>query len=159
MKHRLLLLVAIVTIIALITACGNRSKKETLTSQETEKQTTEKEYPIDDVWVYRYDAETRESMFAPCGYIDEHTSIVTKTDKTISRLITGSYMYLGTIKGYQNNDKTIEVYQVTLPELSNNFTLTNDNIELDYSGNKQMIEVSGWIYMDGMTILAVSPLY
>jgi len=68
-------------------------------------------------------------------------------------------MYLGTIKGYQNADKTIEVYQVTLPKISDNFVLTNDNVKLDYSGNKKMIEVTGWIYMDGTTILAVSPLY
>lgn len=124
-----------------------------------EQQNENKEYPINDLWVYRYNAQTGKSEFAPCGYLDEYTSIVKESDKELTRVITGSYMYLGTIKGYQNTDKTMEVFQVRLPELSESFVLTNDNVQLDYSGNKKMIEVTGWIYMQGNTILAVSPLY
>ncbi|MBQ8002518.1 MAG: hypothetical protein IJ297_03655 [Clostridia bacterium] len=124
-----------------------------------EQQTENKEYPINDLWVYRYNSQTGKSEFAPCGYVDEYTSIVAEPHKELTDVITGSYMYLGTIKGYQNSDKTMEVFQVRLPEISENFVLTNDNVKLDYSGNKKMIEVTGWIYMRGTTIIAVSPLY
>jgi len=162
MKKIKLFSVALLLIISTIcSACGN-NKDESLTNTDvdtTSNETTEVEYPTTDAWVYRYNIQTGKSDFAPCGYIDEYTSLVADTDKTVSRAITGTYMYLGTIKGYQNEDKTIEVYQVRLPELSENFVLTNDNIELDYSGNSKMIEVDGWIYMDGTTIIAVSPLY
>lgn len=159
MKKKQIWLIAIIAIFLLCTACGKTNEVESVTDQDSNESVIETEYPIDDVWVYRYNFQTKESDFSPCGYIDEYTSVVEQTDKTISRLITGSTMYLGTIKGYQNDDKTIEVYQVTLPELTDGFTLTNDNVELDYSGNRKMIEVTGWIYMDGTTILAVSPLY
>ena len=163
MKRFKLCSLALVFLVVLTgSACANTTiidtrsdTKGTITSAVSETI----EYPITDAWVYRYNIQTGKSDFAPCGYIDEYTSLVADTDKTVSRAITGTYMYLGTIKGYQNKDKTIEVYQVRLPELSENFVLTNDNIELDYSGNSKMIEVDGWIYMDGTTIIAVSPLY
>ena len=44
-------------------------------------------------------------------------------------------------------------------DYENALVLTNDAFELDYSGNSKMIEVDGWVYMDGTTIIAVSPLY
>ena len=115
--------------------------------------------PITNLWVYRYNIQTKEGELSPCGYLDQYTSVVAETDEKISKVITGSYMYLGTIKGYQNDDKTINVYQVHLPELSAIFVLTNDNFVFDYSGNKKMVEIDGWIYLDGTIILAVSPLY
>ena len=164
MKKIKLFPLALILIIAIIwsASTGRNDDDEPQTNTDidtTTNETVEVEYPITDAWVYRYNIQTGKSDFAPCGYIDEYTSLVAETDETVSEAITGTYMYLGTIKGYQNEDKTIEVYQVRLPELSENFVLTNDNIELDYSGNSQMIEVSGWVYMDGTTIIAVSPLY
>lgn len=164
MKKIIFFSVAALIIIALIwyvAANQDRDKgfQADETSETTKHETEEVKYPITDVWVYRYNALTGESDFAACGYIDEYTSLVSKSDEKITKIITGSQMYLGTIKGYQNKDKTIEVYQVRLPELSESFTLTNDEIELDYSGKKNMIEVDGWIYLNGNTILAVSPLY
>ena len=153
MKRIKLFPVALLLVVAIIlstsTGKDNNDEPQTNTDIETTtNETVEAEYPITDAWVYRYNIQTGKSDFAPCGYIDEYTSLVADTDKTMSRAITGTYMYLGTIKGYQKEDKTIEVYQVRLPELSENFVLTNDNIELDYSGNSKMIEVDGWIYMD-----------
>ena len=162
MKKIKLFSVVLTLIISIICSACRSNNDESLTNIDidtTSGKTTEVEYPITDVWVYRYNILTGKSDFTPCGYIDEYTSLVADTDKSVSRTITGTYMYLGTIKGYQNEDKTIEVYQIRLPELSENFVLTNDNIELDYSGNRKMIEVDGWVYMDGTTIIAVSPLY
>lgn len=120
---------------------------------------TKEEFPIKDYWVYRYNTETEKAELAQCGYADEYTSIVIDTDETLKEVITGSYMYLGNIKGYQREDKTMDVYQVKLPELDKNFVLTNDAFEIDYSGNSEMVEVYGWVYLDGTTILAVAPLY
>lgn len=162
-KKKLIMYSVIVLLCAIvfIKFSGN-DKKTAKTPPEnfTEAQQNEnKEYPINDLWVYRYNPQTGKSEFAPCGYLDEYTSIVAETDKELTDVITGSYMYLGTINGYQNSDKTMEVFQVRLPELSENFVLTNDSVQLDYSGNKKMIEVTGWIYMQGNTIIAVSPLY
>lgn len=163
MKNVKLVLVILILIIAIIfsaSACGNsNNKKQPNAKGSVDKTTQTVKYPITDAWVYRYNVQTGQSDFAACGYIDQYTSLVTKTDETVSGAVTGTFMYLGSIKGYQNEDKTIEVYQVTLTEISESFILTNDNIELDYSGNKKMIEVDGWIYMDGNTIIAVSPLY
>ena len=164
MKKIKLFPVALLLIVAIIwsASTSRNDNNKPQTNDDVDATTNEQvdiEYPITDVWVYRYNIQTGKSDFTPCGYIDEYTSLVADTDKTVSRAITGTYMYLGTIKGYQNEDKTINVYQVKLPELSENFVLTNDNITLDYSGNSKMIEVDGWIYMDGTTIIAVSPLY
>lgn len=154
-----LVLVFCVALVVTVLKFSGDNESTPNTTTESTQETVANELPITDLWVYRYNYQTGVSDFASCGYIDQYTSLVSETDESISKFLTGSYMYLGTIKGYQNNDKTIEVYQVTLPEISDNFTITNDNIKLDYSGNKKMIEVTGWIYMDGTTILAVSPLY
>ena len=152
----------IIIVISIITVCSIvKSNNSDNTNNDNSESTNAdvEQYPITDLWVYRYDAQTKESPLSPCGYLDQYTSLVAETDKKISKVITGSYMYLGTIKGYQNDDKTISVYQVKLPELSANFVLTNDNFVFDYSGSKKMVEIDGWIYMDGTTIHAVSPLY
>lgn len=164
MKKIKLFSVALLLIIAIIWSAStgkdnNDEPKVNTDVDTTTNETVEVEYPITDAWVYKYNIQTGKSDFAPCGYIDEYTSLVADTDKTVSRAVTGTYMYLGTITGYQNEDKTIKVYQVKLPELAENFVLTNDAFELDYSGNSKMIEVDGWVYMDGTTIIAVSPLY
>lgn len=163
LKRVLILLLSLILCISLLIVIlksqgDNKDNNITSTVESTQNANTE-EFPITDLWVYRYNCQTGKSDFAACGYIDQYTSLVSETEKPISKFLTGSYMYLGTIKGYQNTDKTIEVYQVTLPEISDNFVLTNDKIALDYSGNKKMIEVTGWIYVDDTTILAVSPLY
>ena len=158
MKKTLLLLTFLITLAIIFTACTSSKNNQTEFSTDNDYQST-KDYPIEDVWVYRYNVQTKSYEFAPCGYIDEYTSVVDSTDYDLVKLISGTYMYLGTIKGYQNEDKTIQIYQVKLPELSSNFTLTNDSIKLDYSGNSKMIEVEGWIYLDGTEIIAVSPLY
>ena len=147
---------SVITAVSIINA--NNSDKTNNDNSESTNEEAE-QYPITDLWVYRYNIQTKESTLSPCGYLDQYTSLIAETDKKISKVITGSYMYLGTIEGYQNADKTISVYQVKLPELSADFVLTNDNFIFDYSGSKKMIEVDGWIYMDGTTILAVSPLY
>ena len=139
MKKTLLLLILFITLAIIFTAC-------------TSAKNNQAEMSTDNIQTKSYD-------FAPCGYIDEYTSVVDSNDHDLVKLISGTYMYLGTIKGYQNEDKTIQIYQVKLPELSSNFTLTNDSIKLDYSGNRKMIEVEGWIYLDGTEIIAVSPLY
>ena len=153
-------LISIIVIIFSASACGNSNNEKQPNTKDSVNITTQTvKRPITDAWVYRYNVQTGQSDFAACGYIDQYTSLVTKTDETVSGAVTGTFMYLGSIKGYQNEDKTIEVYQVTLTEISENFILTNDSIELDYSGNKKMIEVDGWIYMDGNTIIAVSPVY
>ena len=128
------------------------------TPEQDDGKTEETEYPITDLWVNRYNTQTRDYDFSPCGYIDEYTSTVEVTDDIV-KTISGTRMYLGTIKGYQNADKTIQIYQVKLPELSPNFVLTNDSFKFDYSGNSKMIEVEGWIYLDKTTIIGVSPLY
>lgn len=153
------LLLCISLLIVILKSQNTHKDNNSTSTTESTQETASQELPTTDLWVYRYNYQTGKSDFAACGYIDQYTSLVSETDKPISKFLTGSYMYLGTIKGYQNTDKTIEVYQVTLPEISDNLVLTNDNIALDYSGNNKMIEVSGWIYMDGTTILAVSPLY
>ena len=138
------ILLVIVVIWSASTGKDDNNELQTNTDIDTTTdETIEVEYPITDAWVYRYNIQTGKCDFAPCGYIDEYTSLVADTDKTVSRAVTGTYMYLGTIKGYQNEDKTIEVYQVILPELSESFVLTNDSVELDYSGNSKMIEVIG----------------
>ena len=152
----------ILTIVLIVTIFPNKAENEINKENNTEtpQQVDEMvEYPIRDIWVFRYNSQTGKSEMASCGYMDEYTSMVADSEEDLQKLISGSYMYLGTIKGYQNNDKTMEVFQVRLPEISENFILTNDNVKLDYSGNKKMIEVTGWIYMEGTTILAVSPLY
>ena len=154
----ILIIVLVITLISAISTINSRNKTEQ-NNDTTETNTEVEQYPITDLWVYRYNIQTAEYDLAPCGYLDQYTSIVIKTEETISKVITGSYMYLGTIKGYQNEDKTISVYQIRLPELSENFVLTNDEFVLDFSGNKKMVEITGWIYMDGTTILAVAPLY
>lgn len=163
LKRVLILLLSLILCISLLIVIlkpkSDQKDNNTTSTVESTPNTDTQEFPITDLWVYRYNYQTGKSDFAACGYIDQYTSLVSETDKSISKFLTGSYMYLGTIKGYQNTDKTIEVYQVTLPEISDNFVLTNDNIELDYTGSKKMIEVTGWIYMEGTTILAVSPLY
>ena len=152
----------VIIVFSIITAFSiinsNNSDKANNDNSESTNEDAE-QYPITDLWVYRYNVQTKESTLSPCGYLDQYTSLVAETDKKVSKVITGSYMYLGTIKGYQNDDKTISVYQVELPELSANFVLTNDNFVFDYSGSKKMVEIDGWIYVDGTTILAVSPLY
>ena len=161
-KRVLMLFLVLVLCVALIVTVSKFSGNNEITPNTTTESTQEtvaNELPITGLWVYRYNYQTGKSDFASCGYIDQYTTLVSETDESISKFLTGSYMYLGTIKGYLNANKTIEVYQVTLPEISDNFTIANDNIKLDYSGNKKMIEVTGWIYMDGTTILAVSPLY
>ena len=154
-------LLLIVAIVGLLSSCADDKNKTQINASinDATNETLKVEYPIDDVWVYRYNTQTGKNDFAPCGYIDEYTSLVAEADETVSEAVTGTYMYLGSIKGYQNEDKTIEVYQVRLPELAENFVLTNDHIKLDYSGNRKMIEVDGWVYIEGTTIVAVSPLY
>lgn len=152
----------ILTIVLVVTIFPDKAENEINKENniETPQQVDEVvEYPIRDIWVFRYNSQTGKSEMASCGYMDEYTSVVADSEEDLQKLISGSYMYLGTIKGYQNNDKTMEVFQVRLPEISENFILTNDNVKLDYSGDKKMIEVTGWIYMEGKTILAVSPLY
>lgn len=155
--------IIIILLILLIVVIFPNNEKEDIENENSIKTTRHAnevvEYPIQDIWVYRYNHQTGKSELAACGYMDEYTSAVIDTEENLHKLILGSYMYLGTIKGYQNGDKSMEVYQVILPEISEDFVLTNDNVKLDYSGNKKMIEVAGWIYMDGTTILAVSPLY
>lgn len=127
--------------------------------KNVQSQTAETETDTsDNLWVYKYDGTSGKSDFAPVGYMDEYTSLVADTDESLDEVITDSYMYLGSIKGYKNDDGTFEVYQVELTE-RNNLVLTNDDFELDYSGKREMAEANGWIYMDGTTILAVSPLY
>lgn len=158
MKKTLLLLILFITLAIIFTACTSAKNNQAEMSTDNDSTST-KDYPINDIWVYRYNIQTKSYDFAPCGYIDEYTSVVDSNDHDLVKLISGTYMYLGTIKGYQNEDKTIQIYQVQLPELSSNFTLTNDSIKLDYSGNRKMIEVEGWIYLDGTEIIAVSPLY
>jgi len=159
-----LLIIASLTLV--FSACGKNndldtieSDVETVAGTENDEMGDAVEYPITDAWVNRYNAETGKSDFAPCGYIDEYTSLVIESDDDILSIIADTTMYLGAIKGYQNEDETIDVYQVRLYELSENFVLTNDRIKLDYSGERQMIDVDGWIYMNGTTIVAVSPLY
>ena len=152
-------LILIVSLIVMIIPNNKNEIDEESNNKITEQSSKVEEYPIHDIWVYRYNYQTDKNEFAACGYMDEYTSAVVDTKEDLRTLISGSYMYLGTIKGYQNKDKTIEVYQVSLPEISKNFTLTNDNVKLDYSGSRKMTEVTGWIYMEGTTILAVSPLY
>ena len=158
MKKTLFLLTFLITLVIIFTACTSSKNNQTEFSTDNDYQST-KDYPIEDVWVYRYNVQTKSYDFAPCGYIDEYTSVVDSKDHGLVKLISGTYMYLGSIKGYQNADKTIQIYQVKLPELSPNFTLTNDSIKLDYSGNSKIIEVEGWIYLNGTEIIAVSPLY
>ena len=158
MKKTLVLLTFLITLVIIFTACTS-SEINQIEIGTDDDSTLTKDYPIHDVWVYRYNIQTKNYDFAPCGYIDEYTSVVDSKDHDLVKLISGTYMYLGTIKGYQNSDKTIQIYQVKLPELSPNFTLTNDSIKLDYSGNSKMIEVEGWIYLNGTEIIAVSPLY
>ncbi len=158
MKKALLLLTFLITLAIIFTACTSSENNQTEISTYNDSMST-KDYPIHDVWVYRYNIQTKSYDFAPCGYIDEYTSVADSKDYDLVKLISGTYMYLGTIKGYQNEDKTIQIYQVKLPELSSDFTLTNDSIKLDYSGNSKMIEVEGWIYLKGTEIIAVSPLY
>ena len=153
-----LILIIVLVVIVLPNKSKNKIEKEN--NDEIIEQIDEiVEYPIRDIRVFRYNYQTGKSEMASCGFMDEYTSAVAETEEGLRKLISGSYMYLGTIKGYQNDDKTMEVFQVCLPEISENFVLTNDNVKLDYSGNRKMIEVAGWIYMDGTTILAVSPLY
>lgn len=153
-------LILIVVLVVVILPDNEKKEIEKESADQITEQADEVvEYPIQDIWVFRYNYQTGKSEMAACGYMDEYTSAVIDTEEDLRKLISGSYMYLGTIKGYQNEDKTMEVFQVRLPEISENFVLTNDNVELDYSGNRKMIEVTGWIYMDGTTILAVSPLY
>lgn len=151
--------ILIVVLVVMIIHNNKKNEIEEYNNEITEQANEVEEYPIHDIWVYRYNYQTGKSEMAACGYMDEYTSAITDPKEDLRELISGSYMYLGTVKGYQNEDKTMEVYQVSLPEISENFILTNDNVELDYSGNRKMIEVSGWIYMEGTTILAVSPLY
>ena len=158
MKKTLLLLTFLIALAIIFTACTSSKNNQAVISADNDSTSTN-DYPIHDVWVYRYNIQTKSYDFAPCGYIDEYTSVVDSKDHDLVKLISGTYMYLGTIKGYQNSDKTIQIYQVKLPELSPNFTLTNDSIKLDYSGNSKMIEVEGWIYLNGTEIIAVSPLY
>lgn len=158
MKKALLPFILIFVLISALASCTFSRSKQIETNTETNS-TSEIEYPIFDVWVYRYNVQTESYDFSPCGYVDEYTSIVNNKKDNVVKTISGTYMYLGTIKGYQNDDKTIEVYQVKLPELSPNFALTNDSVKLDYSGNSKMIEVVGWIYLNGTEIIAVSPLY
>jgi len=153
-------LILIIVLVVIVLPNSSKNKIERENNNEITEQIDEiVEYPIHDIWVFRYNYQTGKSEMASCGYMDEYTSAVAETEEDLRKLISGSYMYLGTIKGYQNDDKTIEVFQVRLPEISEDFVLTNDNVKLDYSGNRKMIEVTGWIYMDGTTILAVSPLY
>ena len=151
--------ILIVVLVVMIIPNNKKNEIDESNNEIIEQANEVEKYPIHDIWVYRYNYQTGKSEMAACGYMDEYTSAITDTKEDLRKLISGSYMYLGTIKGYQNEDKTMEVYQVSLPEISENFILTNDNVELDYSGNRKLIEVSGWIYMEGTTILAVSPLY
>lgn len=158
MKKVILLITFLIALAIIFTACTSSKNNREEISTDNDPTST-KDYPIHDVWVYRYNIQTKSYDFVPCGYIDEYTSVVDSKDHDLVKLISGTYMYLGTIKGYQNEDKTIQIYQVKLPELSSNFTLTNDFIKLDYSGNNKMIEIEGWIYLNGTEIIAVSPLY
>lgn len=153
----LLLFVAL----AIITIPNNNSKEQSQNISSNHQNVDQKsiEYPITDVWVNKYNVQTGDSEFAACGYVDEYTSIVKNTNKPVQEAIEGTTMYMGTIIGYQNTDKTMLVYQVNLPELGENFLLTNDNFEMDFSGQQEIIEVDGWIYLDGTDIIAVSPLY
>ena len=157
MKKTLLLFTLLIAISFLFSSCA-LFKKEQSSNNETNIPSTQA-YPIKDIWVYRYNVQTKSYDFSPCGYIDEYTSTVAAEEDNLVKIISGTYMYFGTIKGYQNDDKTIQIYQVKLPELSPNFVLTNDSIKLDYSGNSKMVEVEGWIYLKGTEIIAVSPLY
>lgn len=151
------IVIAILLMLISFSLFGCNSDEESLPDENIDD-TVETEYPITDLWVNRYNIQTRDYDFSPCGYIDEYTSTVEVTNDIVKTL-SGTRMYLGTIKGYQNADKTIQIYQVKLPELSPNFVLTNDSFKLDYSGNSKMIEVEGWIYLDKTTIIGVSPLY
>ena len=79
MKKTLLLLTYLITLAIIFTACTSSKNNQTEFSTDNASPST-KDYPIDDVWVYRYNVQTKSYDFAPCGYIDEYTSVVDSTD-------------------------------------------------------------------------------
>lgn len=156
MKRILAIIAVIILVVFTLVFKTNKEEREDTTqkSQVDESDIVTQNEEV--VYVQQFLPESNGWNAVP-AYLDEYSSLVMKTDNTIQEAIAKKNMYLGTILGYQNEDKTIFTYQIEIAQP--NILITNDDFEFDYSGNSKMIEQTGYIYLDGTKIVAVAPIY